>query len=64
MTINEFIVFVSLVCNFDSPSLSRDYKELCSEHYTNCAIRDDQTVERGRLSKCVEQAKDKSKNWN
>ncbi len=56
MTISEFVAFVALVCNFDSPKLDREFKEVCSEHYVNCAIVGDKPV-RGRLSRCVEEAR-------
>lgn len=60
MTINEFMIFVALVCNFDSPRIkvSTTYKEICVDYYVNCAVKDDIRVDRLTLSNCNMKAKE------
>lgn len=59
MTINEFMIFVALVCNFDAPhvKVSTTYKENCVDYYVNCSIKDDIRVDRLTLSNCNMKAK-------
>lgn len=66
MSINELMVFVSLVCNFDAPSkqVPRIVKERCMEYYTNCVITGDGSkIDRLQLSNCNLKAAEASKNW-
>jgi hypothetical protein len=63
MSLNEFITFVSLVCNFHSTELPRTIKEQCMEAWVNCAVREDDRVDRMRLNSCLEKVKKDSKNW-
>lgn len=66
MTITEFMVFVSLVCNFDSPisQVPRVVKEDCMEYYVNCTIKGDGSkISRLDLSNCNLKAKEASKKW-
>lgn len=65
MTVAEFMVFVSLVCNFDSPisQVPRIVKEDCMEYYVNCAIKDDGKISRLVLSNCNIKSKDAAKSW-
>lgn len=65
MTISEFMIFVSLVCNFDAPTtqVSRIMKEDCMEYYVNCTVKDADNINRILLSNCNLKAKDASKRW-
>jgi hypothetical protein len=65
MTLSEFMIFVSLVCNFDSPTtqVPSQVKRDCMEYYVNCAIKSEDTVSRLLVSNCNLKAKDASKHW-
>ena len=64
MTISEFVVFVSAVCNFHAKDVPRQYKELCMEYYVNCAVTSDQEkVDRRKLYTCLDKAKAQEHRW-
>lgn len=66
MTINEFMMFVSLVCNLESPTsqVPRHVKTDCVEYYTNCAIKGDGSkIDRLTVSNCTIKSKDASRKW-
>lgn len=65
MTVNEFMTFVSLVCNLEAPTsqVPRVVKENCMEYYVNCVIKDDKEINRIALSNCNLKAKEVSETW-
>lgn len=65
MTINELMVFISLVCNFEAPQMqvSHQVKVDCMEYYTNCVIKDDEKINIRLLSNCTTKAKEASRKW-
>ncbi len=52
MNIAEFVALVALMCSFETANVSREKKELCAEWWTNCAVRESQTIERSRIRTC------------
>jgi hypothetical protein len=57
MTINELVALISLVCGINSGGVSREYKEVCAERITNCAVGPNGEVKREVVLRCIEKSK-------
>jgi hypothetical protein len=63
MPIAEFMGFVLAVCNIHSTQVSRLYKEDCAIWWSNCAITQEDKVDRMKLTECLKKAEKAKEQW-
>lgn len=65
MNIDQFAAAIMIVCNLKAPYISHSKKMQCIDHFNNCAVslKNPEVIDPKIFDKCVEKAKEESKNW-
>lgn len=50
--IESLMTLIVSMCSFNNPTLSKEYKRSCMEHYVNCMVGINGEINMGKLPMC------------